>query len=384
MRSRQGSLFGASEDFAASLAVAAGPHGCRISAIGKRRDGGTKYWCFEHRADATAKYGTPAEQCRYAHVPRPTADETLVLYESQFPGGIALWGSVPPVYDTTTQPLDRGVHVHARQSYRSKKIIDNTYREVIFHPTATGLRPITISELDAIYFMVSSVLGFPMRYVECTLCGYPHLDRDWFSVHAHGKHLCAGCGKTFRDSVSSVGNPLAAVVKTCPERVPAVPATKTISIRQQDYPGGLQIWGSNPAIIWTSNIPEEAGIHIHAYGHGSDPDIDDTFARVILDGVEIDAHQIRTLMAQSALPHILGRIVTVHCSSCGSATFDQGERAFTPSTEKICPGCGTPASPHGRLRKVVSNPMVATLERLAISAPRSRAYRDLGLIPETI
>lgn len=384
MRSRQGNLFGANGSAVASLPAATGPYGCRISAIGKRRDGGTKYWCFEHRADSTAKYGTQAEQCRYAHIPRPTADETLVLHESEFPGGIALWGAVPPVYDTTTQSLDRGVHVHARKIYGSKKAIDNTYREVIFHPTAVGTRPISISELDAIYFMVSSVFGFPMRYVECTLCGYPHLDRDWFSVHAHGKHLCAACGKTFRDSVASVGNPLAAVVQACQERVPAVPATKTICIRQQEYPGGLQIWGSNPAIIWTGNIPEETGIHVHAYGNDSIPDVDDTFATVIVDGIEINAHQVRTLMAQSALPHILGRIVTLHCGSCGSAAFDQGEGAFTPSADKICPCCGGSVSSNGRFRKVVSNPMVAILDRLAVFAPRSRAIHDLGLIPETI
>ena len=29
--------------------------------------------------------------------------------------------------------------------------------------------------------------------------------------------------------------------------------------------GGLLIWGSNPAILWTATRDEEAGVHAHAY-----------------------------------------------------------------------------------------------------------------------
>jgi len=29
--------------------------GCEVVAVGKRRDGGTRYWCLRHKADATAK-----------------------------------------------------------------------------------------------------------------------------------------------------------------------------------------------------------------------------------------------------------------------------------------------------------------------------------------
>lgn len=183
---------------------------CRIEPIGKRRDGGTKYWCKEHHADATAKYGRPAAYCRYAHVLKPSEGETFHLDPNDYPGGIALWGAVPPVYDTTALPLDRGIHLHARHDANGPKLVDQTYRRVVLQHAATG--SIEIAELDAIYFMVSSVFGFKVKYVECTRCGHPHLDRDWFSVHEHGKHLCAACGKNFRDSQVSVGNPLAALV----------------------------------------------------------------------------------------------------------------------------------------------------------------------------
>ena len=50
------------------LAIGDG-EGCHIVSVGKRRDGGTRYWCLKHKADATAKYGKPAAACRTAHLP---------------------------------------------------------------------------------------------------------------------------------------------------------------------------------------------------------------------------------------------------------------------------------------------------------------------------
>src|SRR5260370_36908878 len=74
---------------------------CDIVSVGKRRDGGTRYWCVRHKADATAKYGKPAGLCRTAHIAPISAADTLALNIDKYEGGIALWGAVPPVYDTT-------------------------------------------------------------------------------------------------------------------------------------------------------------------------------------------------------------------------------------------------------------------------------------------
>ena len=87
---------------------------CNIVEVGKRRDGGHRYWCLAHRADATAKYGVSAVQCVAAGDADITAEESKDIDFSAFEGGVALWGAVPPAYDTTTRPLDRGIHVHAR------------------------------------------------------------------------------------------------------------------------------------------------------------------------------------------------------------------------------------------------------------------------------
>lgn len=386
MRSRQANLFDDRPD-GVSEASSVGPFGqCRIGAVGKRRDGGTKYWCFEHHADATAKYGRPASHCRYAHVTRPTSSETLFLKECDFPGGVALWGAVPPVYDTTSEKLDRGIHVHARTSLGASKAIDETYRKVVYQPLEGCSKPIEIFELDAIYFMVSSVFGFSTRYVECTLCGHPHLDRDWFSVHEHGKHLCAACGRTFRDTRVSVGNPLASIASKHGGRSRARPAARTVQICQRDFPGGIQLWGSNPAIVWTGDGVEETGIHLHAYADcdGNDPVIDDTFNSVTIDGLFIDQEQVRIFMAQSALPHLSGRVVSARCANCKTLHFDGGVGGFTPSKSRSCAICRGPIQADGRLRNIIANPIVDQLARLEKTSTRRRVLHNLALIPETI
>jgi len=59
-----------------------------------------------------------------------------------------------------------------------------------------------------------------------------------------------------------------------------VPAGRTLRVRQQEYPGGVQIWGSNPAIIWSAEKAEEEGIHVHAFkGEDSKPDVMRPFPR---------------------------------------------------------------------------------------------------------
>jgi hypothetical protein len=160
-----------------------------------------------------AKYGKRAKQCRYAHIPQISPHETLTLDPSLYEGGAAIWGAVPPLYDTTRNPTEHGVHVHARQSDSDSKVIDGTFRSVrLIAPSAENVkREFIISELDAIYYMASSLFGFQVKHVQCTLCGFEHLDKDWFSVHAHRRHLCAGCGREFRDNEASIGNPIAKV-----------------------------------------------------------------------------------------------------------------------------------------------------------------------------
>ncbi|MCI0464526.1 MAG: hypothetical protein L0Z62_46945 [Gemmataceae bacterium] len=355
-------------------------------AVGKRRDGGTRYWCLRHKADATAKHGRPAQACRAAHIAPPRPEEILELDLDKYKGGVSLWGAVPAVYDTTRLPMDRGIHVHARLRPKDKKEMDFTYRAVRLVGGRLPKEGVLVSELDAIYFMVSSLFGFQMRYVTCTHCGWPHLDKDWFSVHPHRRHLCAGCGLHFSDTQSGVGNPIIGVRDAIGVgKQETTPSKLTLDIKQADYPNGLQIWGSNAAFLWTSACAEEEGIHVHAYGEDpKEPAVDETFGRVILDGIELDPTMVRVLMAQSALPSLKGRVRSMDCPSCGEPQFSDGEGAFTPAETHRCARCSKEFPGRSRFRKTVLNPLPRILERLAKKAPRAPQKHSLDLLPETL
>ena len=358
---------------------------CQIVSVGKRRDGGTRFWCLKHKADATAKYGLRARHCRYAYVKPPTRAESLSLDLSHYSGGIGIWGAVPPVYDTTHQRVDRGIHVHARRVNEGPKEIDHTYRLVKLLGRNFDKAGFMISELDAIYFMVSSVFGYTTKYIKCKFCKYPHLDKDWFSVHIHRRHLCAGCGNQFPDTERAIGNPIAKIRElfdTSSRKIEA--STKIFEFNQADFPGGIQVWGSNPAILWTANRNEEEGIHIHAYNQLGALIHDDTFSRVVIDGISLNPVMVRMFMAQKALPHIGDRIKKMICPKCGNPHFDLGQDAFTPHEIHSCQHCDSVFKSGSRLRLTIGNPMVGVFGMLTQNAPRSPQAHRIDLLPETL
>lgn len=357
--------------------------------MGKRRDGGTRYWCLEHHANATAKYGVAADKCVAADDSPITPEETLRLNFANYLGGVALWGSVPSVYDTTTRPPDRGIHVHARSVESGLKDIDKTYRLVQIAHRADLLSDgwVRVDEIDAINYMVSSVFGFETIPVRCIYCGFPHLDRDWFAVHPHRKHQCHGCGRQFSDTGAGIGNPIAELRHMLGATLAKKrKAPESISIKQRDYPGGIQIWGSNPAILWTSSEPEMTGIHLHAFKTSEQeiPDVDETYAKVTIDGIRLDPEQVRTYMAQSAMPHLEGRVADLICPHCGEAHFEYGENAFTPHIDHECQLCGETFQATGQKKKMIGNPFVGVRKKLALNAVGLVREDKLGLRPEAI
>jgi hypothetical protein len=282
--------------------------------------------------------------------------------------------------------MDRGIHVHARPKRGAKKEIDWTRRAVRLRGSKLPKDGVLVHEIDAIYYMVTSVFGFEMSYVRCTHCGWAHLDKDFFSVHPHHRHLCAGCGRHFRDSEDGIGNPIVGVRLACGVgEHRTAPAKENLDIRQADYPGGIQIWGSNAAFIWTGDHEEAEGIHVHAYLDGqAEPKLDETYNEVTIDGVRLDAEMVRVLMAQNVMPSLKDRVRSIDCPACKGPQFDVGEAAYTSSATHTCSSCGHGFAGPGRLRKTVANPLPAVLEKLAKSAPRKPQRHRLDLLPETL
>jgi len=237
-----------------------------------------------------------------------------------------------------------------------------------------------------IYYMVSSVFQFPMCYVTCTHCGWPHLDKDWFSVHPHRRHLCAGCGKLFHDQVKGIGNPIMGIREASGfDNHKIAPAAETLEIKQSEYPGGIQIWGSNPAFLWTADRHEEEGIHVHAFLEGqTEPTLDETYREVTIDGIKLDPVMVRVLMAQIVMPSLKGRVLSMVCPHCGQAGFDVGEAAYVPAPTHACPECGRQFPTPGRTRNMVANPLPAVLAEFAKTAPRQPQQHRLDLLPETL
>jgi hypothetical protein len=326
-----------------------------------------------------------ASLSRRTHRP-PRPEEVLQLDIDRYKGGISLWGAVPAVYDTTRLPMDRGIHVHARLRPKDKKEMDCTYRAVRLVGGRLPTEGVLVSEQDAIYYMITSLFGFQMRYVACSHCDWPHLDKDWFSVHPHRRHLCAGCGRQFSDTQSGVGNPIIGVRDACGAgKQETTPSKLTLDIKQSEFPNGIQVWGSNPAFLWTRACAEEEGIHVHAFGKDlNEPELDETYGRVTIDGVELDATMVRFLMAQRALPSLKGRVRSVDCPSCGDSQFSDGEGTFTPAETHCCVRCGKDFSGRGRFRKTILNPLPRILERLAKKAPQEPQKHSLDLLPETL
>jgi transposase-like protein len=299
----------------------------------------------------------------------------------EYAGGIALWGAAPPIYDTTVLSLERGIHVHARPKAGAAKEIDDSFVGVRIVGSTVPEGGILISEVDAVHFMTSSVFGVKMSHIACAHCGHPHLDTDWFSTHAHTRHLCGACGRYFKNLRASVGNPICGVREACGVKAPRLKnAPEKLAIKQSDYPGGIQIWGSSPALLWTSRTPESMGIHVHAFKTKEGPPaIDETFSTVAIDGVKLDPQQVRVLMAQRTLLSLRNRIAATNCPECSAPVFEGGLLAFTPQATHKCAKCGARFAAKGRLRKTICNPLPGVLPVLAKSAPRAPQHHELTL-----
>jgi transposase-like protein/DNA-directed RNA polymerase subunit RPC12/RpoP len=336
------------------------PEKCSIEHIGKQRNGRPRYWCRTHRSSATGHNGARLSACHAllkAHKP----PKVLELDASAHPGGVALWGAVEAVYDTSSMPPEIGIHVHARASADGRKEVDDTFDNVVV--TLSQTERATITGDTAISFYLSRFLKRNVKLLHCPHCNEAHLDAGYFAVNPHRRHMCQACGRQFNDSEKSISNPVA-LLQVVQQNVQPIRAPRNLNVQQTSYPGGIQIWASNPALLWTSDRPEEAGLHIHLYDSHVDIVIDDTFDHVVLDGVELNEDHIQYFMAQQALPYLSDKVVSLICPRCEKAHFDIGDLAFSPHREHTCDYCNEKFVSKGRRKLVVSNPFEAVRKSL--------------------
>ena len=355
---------------------------CHVIPAGKARAGYPRWWCTVHQASATGRYGAKRVECEAAHT-FETYDNTLQIDAEDYRGGIALWGVVDPVYDTTNLPRETGVHLHARKSCDSpQKAYDGSYPAVSLRIRRDLLesKDVLITEKTAISLYISRYLENDIKCLFCDHCGAPHLDLEYFAVKPHRRHLCHACGKYFHDREKAVGNPIVCLpgmdVNQLGSR-PLIHSSYQLDVNQRDYPGGIQIWASNPAIFWTADRPEQKGLHVHLYDGKSDTPVrDETFGAVRLDGILLDESMTRQLMAQQSLPYLANKVTSLRCPQCQELHFDTGRTGFFPHKNHCCEHCGAHFS-HPRRKLVVSNPASAVLTRLYTQSPHHRQNSDM-------
>jgi transposase-like protein len=341
---------------------------CSVEQVGKQRNGKPRYWCSVHQASATGRFGAKLDICEGAYRDVATRNP-IEIDPADYPGGVALWGAVKPVYDTSGLPPETGIHVHARGAGRDDKQIDQTFDSVVVHQRRDlldGDRILITSEVAVNYYL-SRFANRELRFLRCPRCDEVHLDSGFFAVKPHRRHLCHGCGQYFNDDQKGVSNPIAGL-RASPilpiSDVAPVRPDRPLQISQTDYPGGIQTWACNPALIWTAERPEEEGLHVHAFGAPGQIAIDETFSSVCIDGVQLNEDHVKYFMAQQALPHMSGKVVALSCPKCKHPHFDVGDKAFFPHIRHECESCDAEFSSSGRRRLVVSNPFVTTRQEL--------------------
>jgi len=339
---------------------------CKIKNVGKARNGSYRYWCSQHNATATGYGGIELDTCELAYLDS-IPSRILEIQENDFPGGIAIWGAVDPIYNTTNHSEQPGVHVHARNEADGDKIHDSTFDEVRLHynDDLFNNNVVTITHDVAIAYYVSRYIGRNVEALVCPHCKKVHLDKDIFAVKPHKRHLCHHCGRFFDDVKQGISNPVVFFRNlkdkySKPRQV--VDAQKHLDIEQSKFPNGISIWASNPALIWTASRPEEKGIHVHAYTDDGVDTVNDTYASVRIDGIDLERDHVAALMAQNALGYLNGRVVAYDCPKCFQPHFDQGDMAFKPHKNHHCESCGEKFSSGQKL--VVCNPLVEKLETL--------------------
>jgi hypothetical protein len=328
-------------------------HPCSISMLGKQRNGAPRLWCVIHRARAIA-----FDRCTTANDARPRLEKRTVDL-ADYPGGVALWGALPPVVNTASVKVESGVHLHARPVAGEEKEIDDTFDEVTI---VDGSDRVTITAESATAYNVSRLFGHDVKYLSCPHCSEPHVDSGEFAAKPHRKHLCLACGRDFYDSGGSIGNPIALLSGRYAQKRTVVAPERPLRISHADCAGGFQVWGTHPAILWTSPKPEESGIHVHGFAADArDPFIDETYDSVEIDGHTLDPAQVRLLMAQLAVPSLANRLACARCPHCNEAQFDVGIDAAVARRDRQCARCGENFVAAGRRKIVVSNPMLAVV-----------------------
>lgn len=284
---------------------------CDFVEAGKYRNGAVRMWCRTHqchwgtKADIIALEDGSEMRCSSAsqkmnYVVSPHTIDLSKHYE------VGIWCSMPAAISTRkVNPRAPKIHVHVRERANADKTIDRDFPAVsIKYEKAMDLfgtdaiSRVNITPPAAFEFVKGLELGHEMDCINCSHCGFPHLDMGDFAEKPHRKHFCANCG---RDSTWSkkpiVSTPLKPLHDHFAKSLKYEAPDRSINL--DEYPDcDYSIWASTPAIVWTADRPQEFGIHVHVHDQTKKRIFDDTYSEVILGGRKLDRAELVSIMME--------------------------------------------------------------------------------------
>jgi hypothetical protein len=281
---------------------------CDFAHAGKFRHGAERLWCRTHQTH----WGTKADfgaleqlgEMRCAnHAQRMNYVVSPVTVNLGDHAEVGIWCSMPAACSTAEiKPRPPKIHVHVREKAGDKKKVDRDFDAIsTLYTSDLGLygnqeiSRVNITPPSAYDFVAGLELGKNMDCINCSHCGYPHLDLGDFAKTPHRKHFCGNCG---RDSTWSKVPIISTPLKPLHDKFAKTLKYQTPdrSVCLDDYKGcSYTIWASTPAIVWTAERAQEFGIHVHVHDDKGRI-IDDTFGEVVLHGKPLDRSELITAM----------------------------------------------------------------------------------------
>lgn len=285
---------------------------CDFVHAGKFRMGAQRWWCRTHQTYWGAKADLQAydqfgemrcanHEQRMHYIVGPLS-LSLRDYEE-----VGVWCSMPAALSTfEVKNRPPRIHVHVRPKADGKKTIDRDFDAIsVLYTHELGLfgsndiTRVNITPPAAFEFVRALEVSREMDCINCSTCGYPHLDLGDFATTPHRKHFCGNCGcDSTWSSGPIVSTPLKPLHDSFAKTLRYERPTRNLNL--DEYPGcNYTIWASTPAIVWTAARPQEFGIHVHVF-RGTERVVDDTFGDVVLGGQSLDRRAlINTMLARS-------------------------------------------------------------------------------------
>lgn len=291
---------------------------CDIVPCGKFRNGAERWWCRTHQVH----WGTKADlqqaaqtngsiRCSNSTLPMHYTKNPLVIDPDDYPGGIGIWAALPTAINTTEDPDIDGVliHVHTRPELKGKKSIDGNVPAVVikscessplFGDALIDIQRVVIAPPSALAYLEALINKLPLGILYCNRCHHPHLDLGEFAINPHKKHFCGNCGVDSNWSKEPiVSSPLNELANKLTKNPNFVESNRTLDLKNYQN-CQVKIWASTPAVLWTSELPQETSIHVHIY-QGKTKILDDTFGQVTnLDGSSLERDKLLAIMLNKA------------------------------------------------------------------------------------